>query len=530
MAEQTRSGIALKPYYTREDVTCPEIPETPGAYPYTRGRLRPPQAAPGWIHRDLSGEGDARRSNEQIKYLIGLGQMGVDVIGDSPTQSMIDPDHPLVRHSVGTQGVSLCHKQDYLDLLQDIPLERTPVSSSVPAVFALTGLLAVVEDRGFDLNKVRGSVLQAPLYAEDCGYSSGMPFPLLNRLAADTIEFAVKKLPRFHAYIEDTYFFSESGLNGVEEMALGFVEIRHLTRELMRRGVPVDSFAPRIAILVNCGMDFFEEIAKIRATRRYFARMMKEEFKARDPRSWSTVITSHTSGLTLTAQQSANNIVRGSIQGMALALAGAQAIEISAFDEAYRTPSEEAHQVALRTQQVLQLEAGISKVDDPLGGSYYVEALTDEIEQRIVSMVAEIEARGDAVALAQDGFFRKLFADASQRHYRLVSSGERPVVGANCHRIPADQDTLLRDITEKKIEPWRGRIDEVAGYRKTRDRDAVGRSLRGLLQAARDKTVNVVPEVYGALLAGATAGEMAGAMRLAYDHPYDPWGELRPDF
>ena len=163
MAEQTRSGIALKPHYTRADVSCSEAPEAPGAYPFTRGRLRPPQASPGWINRELSGEGDARRSNEQIKYLIGLGQTGVDVIGDSPTQSMIDPDHPLVRYSVGTQGVSLCHKQDYLDLLRDIPLEKNSVSSSVPEVFALTGLLAVVEDRGLARDKVRGSVLQAPL-------------------------------------------------------------------------------------------------------------------------------------------------------------------------------------------------------------------------------------------------------------------------------------------------------------------------------------------------------------------------------
>lgn len=530
MAEQTRSGIALQPHYTGADVSCSESPETPGRYPFTRGRQRPPHAARGWIHRELSGEGDAKRSNEQLKYLIGLGQMGVDVIGDSPTQSMIDPDHPLVRHSVGTQGVSLCHKQDYLDLLRGLPLERISVSSSVPAVFALTGLLAAVEKQGFDPAKVRGSVLQAPLYAEDCGYSMGMPFPLLNRLVVDAIEFAVSKLPRFHAYIEDTYFFSESGLNGVEEMALGFVEIRHLTRELIRRGVPVDSFAPRIAILVNCGMDFFEEIAKIRATRRFHARMMREEFKALDPRSWSTVITCHTSGLTMTAQQAANNIVRGAIQGMALALAGAQAIEISAFDEAYRTPSDAAHQVALRTQQVLELETGITKVDDPLGGSYYVEALTDEIEQRIASMVAEIESRGDAITLAQQGFFRKMFADASQRHYRSVSSGERKVVGVNCHQIPAEQDTLLRDIAEKKIRPWRSRIDEVAGYRKARDGDDVKRSLRSLQRAARDKSVNVVPEVYGALRAGATAGEMAGAMRLAYDHPYDPWGELGSDF
>ena len=299
--------------------------------------------------------------------------------------------------------------------------------------------------RGLARDKMRGSVKHR--CTPRLRYSSGMPFTLLNRLAVDTIEFAVEKLPRFHAYIEDHVFLQQR----VERRRNGAGVCRNSPSHpgAIRRGVPVDSFAPRITILVNCGM-VFEEIAKIRATRRFYARMMKRNSK----RSIRVVVDGdhHTSGLTDRATD--RNIITRFHSRMALALAGVQAMEISAFDEAYRTPSDEAHRVALRTQQVLQLETGISKVDDPLGGSYYVEALTDEIEQRIASMVAEIEARGDAVTLAQQGFFRKLFADASQRHYRMVNSGERKVVGANCHRIPAEQDTLLRDIAEKKIEPW----------------------------------------------------------------------------
>jgi len=524
----SRSGIPLKDFYAASAGVAARD-EIPGAYPYTRGRHRPAQSGQGWIHRELSGEGNARRSNEQIKYLIGIGQMGVDVIGDSPTQSMLDPDHPLVKNAVGTQGVSLCCRQDYLELYAGIPYDKVSISSSVPSVFSMTGLYIALREHGFPHDRARGSVLQAPLYAEDCSYSAGMPYSLLSRLALDGMSFAAKYMPRFHAYVEDTYFFSETGLTGIEEMALGFVEIRHLTRSLIARGVPVDSFAPRIAILVNCSMDLFEEIAKIRATRRLFARMMKEEFGAQDPRSLSVVISAHTSGLTLTAQQPANNIVRGTVQGMALALAGVQAMEISAFDEGFRTPSAEAHMVGIRTQQILELECGVARVEDPLGGSYYVEALTDEMEHAIWRMVGDLEARGDPVALAEQGYFRRLFEQASERHYRSISSGKVKVVGVNCHKVADDEDKLLRDIAERKIAPDRQRIEEVKQFRAARSQAAVGRALRRLHDAvATDE--NLIPLVIEATDAGATMGEMAGAMRLACGRTYDPHRQLQPDF
>lgn len=528
MAGQTRSGIPLKPVYTPEDIKDLEYERSlnaPGAFPYTRGIRADPGG--GWIHRELSGEGDPSRSNQQLRYLVEKGQMGVDVIGDSPTQACMDPDHPLAANTVGTQGVSLCCLQDYRELFVDVPLDSISVSSSVPAVFALAGLYLVAKENQVPPDKLRGSVLQAPFYMEDCGYAMDMPFPLRLRLACDSIEFCTREMPRFHSFLEDTYFFSEAGLNVVEEMALGFVEIRYIVRQLLRRGLHIDSFAPRIAILVNCSMDFFEEIAKIRGTRRLFAKIMRDEFGAEDPRSLAVVITSHTSGLTLTAQQPANNIVRGAIQTVALAMAGVQALEISAFDEAYRTPSPESHMVGLRTQQITQLESNISKVQDPLGGAYFIEALTDEIEGRIRDRIAEIEAMGDPGVLADQGWFRRFFEDRMERYHEQVRTGELPKVGLNTHEIPEADDTLLKDIVEGKIEPCWGRKDQIRAYKETRNSSQIREALQNLYQMAKDDSANLMAPILNAMAAGATTGEMAGVMRQAYDIPYDPRGFLQ---
>ena len=533
MTETSRSGIPLKPFYAAADrgAATAEAPgEVPGAYPFTRGRLRPAAAGPGWIHRELSGEGDARRSNAQLRYLIEHGQTGVDVIGDAPTQSMLDADHPLVAHAVGTQGVSLSTEADHVELLRGIPIDRISVSSSVPPLFALPGLLAAAKAQGVPPDRLRGSILQPPLYAADASYACGMPVALMSRIAADSIVYAAGRMPRFHAYVEDTYFFSECGLDAVEEMALGFVQIRHLVREVLRRGVAIDAFAPRIAILVNCSMDLFEEVAKIRATRRIFARMMRDEFGARDPRSLSVVVTSHTSGLTLTARQPINNVVRGTVQGLALALAGVQAMEISAFDEGYRTPSAEAHLVALRTQQILAEESGVARVADPLGGSYFVEALTDEIERRIVARVGEVEATGDPVELAEHGYFRRIFEQAAERHARAVAGGSRRIVGVNCHQSAAEDDRLLRDVAERKIAPCREAIDALRRFRAERGTEGVRRALRAARAAAEDPAASLMPAVQTAFAAGASMGEIAGALRLAYGAPFDPHGALKPDF
>ena len=532
----THSGIPLKPFYTAADVAATgqgdhyrEQVNDPGTFPFTRGRLASPRPRESWIQQELSGEGTARRSNEQFRQLIASGASGIDVIGDAPTMSSIDPDHPLARHAVGNTGVSICCFQDFEDLYADLPLNELTLSHSLPpGAYAIAALHRVAQRRGFLPKELRGSTILLPAYCEDCSYQIHMPYDLRMRLSLDSIEFAAKEMPRFHAFLEDTYYISDGGLNAVEEMALGFVEIREIVRKLLARGLDIDSFAPRIAILVNCRMDFFEEIAKIRATRRIFARMMREEFGAKDPRSWSCAITAHTSGLALTGAQPVNNVARGALQGMSLALAGVQAVEISCFDEAYRTPSHDSHMVSLRTQQIVQLEAGAGRVADPLGGSYFVESLTDQIEQRITDMVANIETMGELRDLCDGGWFRELFQNAMTRQAGAIADKTEIQVGANAFQIPREEDKLLRGISESKIEPCRERIEEVKRLKEGRDQGRMREHFARVREQVARPEVNLIPVIADALEAELTQGEIAGALRLGVGTPYDPLGHMSP--
>tara|TARA_R110002096_G_scaffold265628_1_gene459157 strand:- start:987 stop:2612 length:1626 start_codon:yes stop_codon:yes gene_type:complete len=525
-ANTTRSKIKLHPVYSPDADDAGDYSErfgNPGEYPFTRGTRA--YTGQGWIQRELSGEGDARRSNEQFKYLMSLGQTGLDVIGDSPTMSLMDPDHPLARYTVGTQGVSLCRHEDYRQLLDDIPLDQMSVSSSSPSMFMVASLYLLAHERGISPGSLRGSVIEWPFYAEHCSYAYKMPFDLHLRMSCDVIEFCAKEMPRFHGYLEDTYFFSEAGLNAVEEAALGFVEIRHIVRTLLARGLDIDSFAPRIAILTNCSMDFYEEIAKIRAIRRIFARMMKEEFGAKDPRSQSVNIAVHTSGLSLTTEQPANNIVRGAVQTVALGLAGVSALEISTFDEGYRTPSKEAHLVGLRTQQIVDLETNINSVQDPFGGSWFMESLTDEVEAKILDMVRDIEAKGDPAELVNSGYFKQFFHGTMGRYHHQVHDGEVVKVGMNVHQMPPEEDRMLRDISEEKIEPMFDRIEEIKRFRDERDQAKLLDTFAKLYDVVQSDE-NMLEAVIECTGAGATMGEIAGILRQAWGTPYDPYGYL----
>jgi methylmalonyl-CoA mutase N-terminal domain/subunit len=499
----------------------------PGEFPFTRGTRtpRPGSERDGRedaILRELSGQGSAADSNAQFRYLLEHGATGLDVIGDGPTVLYLDPDHPHARHAVGNTGVSLCRAEDYLELYDGVPLDQVSISHSLPSGFAIAGIYLAARGRGYDPAVVRGSTILAPVFGEDTGYGGNLPFELHLRLATDSMEFAAEKMPRFHPFVEDTYFISDGSVGMVEEMALGFVEIREVTRRLVARGVDVDRFAPRIALLVNCGMDFFGEIAKIRASRRYYARIMRDEFGATDPRSTAINVAAHTSGATMTRPQLVNNVVRGAAQTIALYMSGVRAMEISAFDEPIRTPSQEAHIVGLRTQQIVQLETGVADVADPLGGSYYVEALTDEAERAIERRVEEIEAMGSIADLQAQGFFRGLFAEAMVERAGEVDDGSRPVVGVNCHRIDPAEDTLLRDIAEQRIEPSYEIGPKIAAWKETRDPGAVVEALDALERTGRDTGTNVIPAIVAGYEAGATMGEMAGVLRQAYGGPYDP--------
>jgi methylmalonyl-CoA mutase, N-terminal domain len=292
---------------------------------------------------------------------------------------------------------------------------------------------------------------------------------------------------------------------------------------VVARGVDLDRFAPRIALLVNCRMNFFEEVAKIRASRRLYARMMRDEFGARDPRSLAINITAHTSGATMTAEQLVNNVVRGTVQAVAMSMAGVRAMEISAFDEAIRTPTPEAHIVGLRTQQVVQLESGVGDVADPLGGSYYVEALTTELENAIAERVRSIESLGDICDLSHQGFFRAIFCEAMVERSREVDEGRRPVVGVNLHKADPSQDTLLRDLAEQRIEPFYDIAEEIRAWRPRRNKPLLVAALNHLEEITRDPDGVTCEGIVEALEADATMGECIGVMREAYGAPYDPF-------
>jgi methylmalonyl-CoA mutase N-terminal domain/subunit len=275
-------------------------------------------------------------------------------------------------------------------------------------------------------------------------------------------------------------------------------------------------------------MDLFEEVAKIRATRRIFARMMREEFGAKAPRSWSCAITAHTSGLSMTMAQPVNNVARGAVQGLALALAGVQAVEISCFDEAYRTPSRDSQMVSLRTQQIVQLEVGAGRVADPLGGSYFVESLTDELEQRILEMVAKIESMGPLKEVSESGWFRQLFQNAMTRRAEAIQDGSEIQVGLNAFEIPDDEDKLLRDQSESKLEPCWDRIDEIRHFKDNRDLRAVAEHFARIREAGAATEGNLIEPIADALEANLTQGEIAGALRLGVGEVYDPLGLMEP--
>lgn len=519
--KRTASGIQLLDVYSARPSAGDA--SAPGEYPYTRGR---PRVAREWIQRELSGEGSPSTSNTQFRYLIEHGATGLDVIGDTPTTALLDPDHPMAKASVGAAGVSLCRMADFVELYDGVPLDAVSVSHSMPGAFAAAGLWLAAERFGFAPERLRGSLLQTPLYTEDCSYATHLPIDLRMRLSRDSMAFCARSMPRFYSFIEDTYYISDGGVDAVTKMALGFVEIRALVRMMLASGHDIDSFGPRIGILVNCRMDLFEEIAKVRATRRIFARMMREEFGARDPRSWQAPVTVHTSGLTLTAQQPVNNIVRGALQALAMAMAGVDALEVSAFDEAFRTPSRAAHLVALRTQQILSTETNVGAVRDPLGGSYYVEELTDAIEERILAHVRAIETDGDPVRLADGRYFRGIIERAAESYGQRVDRGEHRVVGLNVHEMDPADDTLLRDVAEERFQPATEHAESVAAWRPTRAESPLRAALRAVRDAARDPDADLMAPLVAALRADATFGEIAGAMRLGSGLPADPFGRV----
>ncbi len=531
---RTWSGIPVKNVYTPDDVAVDYGKDlgNPGTYPYTRGIHEQMYRRKPWGTRNLCGLESPLKTNERLRYLMREGQSGVAIVPDTPTQLGVDADHPLVAPQVGTQGVPLYCLRDMDEMLQGIAMDEMTFSISVCSIAApviLAQVSALARRRGIDPRKLRGSIQNDPIQARHCSYDINNPLEMCLRVCVDAIEYCVKEMPSWHSLTANAYDLRESGADSIQEMGLALANAIGYIELALKRGLAIDSFAHQMLIICSSHIDFFEQVAKIRATRRVWAKVMKERFGATSPHSMKLTIAVHTAGSSLTAQQPINNVIRGTLEALAAVLAGGQAIDLSCYDEALCTPTEESAMVALRTQQILLHESGVEKVADPLGGSYYVEHLTNAIEAGIWDLLREIDGIGGIVKAAESGWFRKLLEKSAVGLYRDIDSGKRKVVGQNVHRIPEDQDTVLR-IGKIHLEPGVEHVQRLRELKGTRDAKKTEAALRKLFRDAKDGARNLMPDIVDAVSGDAMIGEIMGTLRLAYGRPYDPYEMVQPPF
>ncbi len=486
----------------------------PGEYPYTRGVQPTMYRGRLWTMRQYAGYGTAQETNERFKFLLSQGQTGLSVAFDLPTQIGYDSDDPMAEAEIGQVGVAIDSLQDMELMFDGIPLDRVSASMTInaPAPVLVAMYIAVAEKQGVATSDVMGTA-QNDVLKEYVARGTYIypPRPSL-RLAADLITYCARYAPKFNPISVSGYHIRDAGSTSAQEIAFAFANAIAYIEACQARGYGVDDVAPRISWIFNTHNTFFEEVAKYRALRRMWARLMRERFGAEDPRSWLLRTHVQTGGATLTAQQPENNIVRAALQALASVLGGAQSLALSCYDEALAIPTEQAQRIALRTQQVIANETGVTDTIDPFAGSYYVEHLTNEIERRAQEYLDRVEDMGGAVAGIESGYMQQEIQDAAVRQQREVESGRRVVVGVNKFRSDADPPkSIFRVDTGAAKE----QAERVRRLRAGRDGDAVRVSLARLNEAARGDE-NLMPPLLEAVKAYATLGEICGELRQVF--------------
>ena len=511
------SGLPLRPVYTPADVGQP--PPVPGDFPYTRGIRREMYRGRPWTMRQYAGFGTAAESNRRYRFLLDQGQTGLSVAFDLPTQIGYDSDHAMAAGEVGKVGVAIDSLHDMETLLDGLPLGRVSTSMTINATAALLLLLyeLVAERQGCQPRDIRGTVQNDILkeYAARGTYIYP-PKPSM-RLITDLFAYCRDRLPSWNTISISGYHIREAGATAAQEVAFTLSDAVAYVEAAIAAGMAVDEFAPRLSFFFACHMDFFEEVAKFRAARRMWAGMMRDRFGARDPRSWTLRFHTQTGGVTLTAQQPLNNVVRTSLEALSAVLGGTQSLHTNSYDEALGLPSEQAAELALRTQQVLASEAGVAVVADPLGGSYYVESLTDQVEEEARRIMTEIAELGGAVAAIEAGWMQRKIAESAYRFQRRVEAGDRAVVGVNSFKDTRQEAVEILTIGPHHQE---AQIASLHRLRQNRDTGAVERALRKVEQAARG-TENLLPPLKEALASYATIGECCDTLRGVF-------GEYQP--
>ena len=511
----TTGDFAVKRTYTAADVAATPLEDIglPGRYPFTRGPYPTMYRSRTWTMRQIAGFGTGEDTNQRFKYLIAQGQTGISTDFDMPTLMGYDSDHPMSDGEVGREGVAIDTLADMEALLADIDLEKISVSLTInPTAWILLAMyVALAEQRGLDLNKLSGTV-QADILKEYMAQKEYIyPIAPSVRIVRDIITYSAKNLKRYNPINISGYHINEAGSSPLQEAAFTLANLVAYVEEVTKTGMPVDEFAPRLAFFFVSGGDFFEEVAKFRALRRCYAKIMKERFGARNPESMRLRFHCQTAAATLTKPQYQINVVRTALQALSAVLGGAQSLHTNGYDEAFAIPTEDAMKMALRTQQILAEEVNVANVIDPLGGSYYVEALTTDYERRIFEILKEVDERGGAVKLIEQGWFQKQIADFAYETALRKQSGEKPVIGVN--RFVENEEGAKIEIHPYDPSTAERQLARLRRVRAERDEARVQALLEQLAAVARDDTQNIMPVTVELVKAGATMGDIVEKLR-----------------
>src|SRR4051794_35627611 len=513
----TISGLPVDELYSPENVEVEYERDLgdPGEFPFTRGVYETMYRGRLWTMRQFAGFGTAAETNERFRYLLEHGQTGLSTAFDMPTLMGYDSDHPRSEGEVGREGVAIDSLEDMETLFAGIPLGEVSTSMTInsPAAILLAYYACVGEEQGVSRDRLRGTI-QTDILKEYIAQKEYIfpPEPSM-RLVTDMVEFCSAEMPLWHPISISGYHIREAGSTAAQELAFTLADGFTYVEWALERGLDIDDFAPRLSFFFNAHLDFFEEIAKYRAARRIWATVMRNKYGAKDPRSWLMRFHTQTAGVSLTAQQPEVNIVRTALEAMAAVLGGTQSLHTNSFDEALALPTEDAVRIALRTQQVIAHETGVVNTIDPLGGSYFVEHLTSELERQAYDYFERIEALGGVLAGIEQNFFQREIADAAFRYQREVETGGRVVVGVNRYvAVDETEPPLLR--IDPELE--RAQAERVRALRGRRNAAAVEAALTALKEAAARERANLMHPIVEAARAYVTMGEMCDAFRAVW--------------
>ena len=521
-SRRTDSGIEIDPVYTPEQVeTPPGDTGAPGNYPFTRGIYPEMYRERLWTMRQYAGFGSAQETNQRFRYLLEAGQTGLSVAFDLPTQMGYDSDHPLAADEVGRVGVAIDSLKDMELLLEGIPLDKVSTSMTINATAAILLLLyeQVALDQGVDPKNITGTT-QNDILKEYTARGTYIypPRPSM-RIITDLFAYCGDRLPRWNTISISGYHMREAGSTAVQEVAFTLSDGIAYVEAALEAGLAVDDFAPRLSFFFACHMNFFEEVAKFRAARRLWAEIMTTRFKAKNPRSAMLRFHTQTGGATLTAQQPENNIVRTALEALSAVLGGTQSLHTNSFDEALQLPSERAARIALRSQQIIAHESGVADAADPLGGSWLVESLTEEIHDCAADYIERIDGMGGAVEVIESGWMKNEIEESAYRINTGLESGDRVVVGVNKFVQPIEEPMELHELD---LELQAGQIGRLEALRDEREGAAVETALKELEEAARGDG-NLLYPMREALAAYATLGEVSEVLRRVFGE-YEPAG------